>query len=191
METQAPGAAVLAGRNYTLKPFTDTDITDTYLGWLNDPEVNRYLELRFARQTREMATSYVRSFYGGGEEKYMWGITPNGQAHPVGTITLAFINRVHQTGEIGLMIGNRDYWGRGASTEALQLLCEFAFDRVGLRRLVAGTYAPNRGMNFTYKQLGFTMEGRLRSAFFLEPDSYTDGFRWALLKDEWKATRQS
>jgi hypothetical protein len=30
-----------------------------------------------------------------------------------------------------------------------------------------------------------------RNEFFLEPDSYTDGFRWALLRDEWKAIRQS
>jgi ribosomal-protein-alanine N-acetyltransferase len=188
MKTQAPGAAVLIGRNYTLRPFTEHDINETYLGWLNDAEVNRYLELRLVRQTRESALNYVRSFQGE-EEKYMWSIVPAGQTQGVGTTTLAYINPFHQTGEIGLMIGNRDYWGRGASVEALQLLCEFAFERVGLRRLVAGSYAPNRGMNFTFKQLGFSVEGRLRQAFRLEPDTYADGFRWALLRDEWKATR--
>ena len=183
---------MLTGTAYRLTPFTETDITDRYLGWLNDPEVNRYLELRIARQTRETALAYVTSFYNGSEEKYMWAIRPiDGDGTPVGTITLAFINRYHQTGEIGLMIGNRDYWGRGASTEALDLLCAFAFERIDLRRLVAGTYAPNRGMNITYKMLGFALEGRLRQAFRLDGEDYTDGFRWALLRDEWRARRAS
>lgn len=190
MQTHVTADSVLAGPNYTLAPITDADITDKYLGWLNDPEVNRYLEVRFTPQTRETALAYVRSFYRD-EEKYMWTIRPNGRPEPVGSITLAFFNRTHQTAEIGLMIGNRDYWGRGASTEALGLICEFAFERIGLRRLVAGSYAPNRGMNFTFKQLGFRIEGRLVQAFFLEPDSYVDGVRWGLLRDEWKANRKS
>lgn len=76
----------------------------------------------------------MRSFYGS-TEKYMWGIYPNDSSDPIGTATLYDINRQHGSGEIGLLIGERNYWGKGASIEAIELIAQFAFETGGLRRL--------------------------------------------------------
>lgn len=176
----------LKGGRFTLRPFTEEDISDRYIGWLNDPEVNRFLEVRFVRQTYETALEFVRSFYGE-VEKYMWGIYPNDAAGPIGTTTLHEIRRNHGTGEIGLMIGEAEYWGKGASNEAKELVLEFAFETLGLRRATGGCYASNHGMNFTFKRLGFTFEGKQRAAWYVSPGTYVDGFRWGILADEWRA----
>ena len=180
----------LKGGRFTLKPFTEKDISDRYIGWLNDPEVNRFLEVRFVHQTHETVLEFVRSFYGD-SEKYIWEIYPNDSAEPVGTTTLYDIKRNHGTGEIGLMIGEMEYRGKGASNEAMELVLEFAFVTLKLRRATGGSISLNHSMNFTFKRLGFTCEGKQRAAWYVSPETYVDGFRWSILADEWRTGRQS
>ena len=179
----------LVGSKFSLIPFKEEHISDRYISWLNDPEINRFLEVRFVRQTYQTVLAYVRSFYED-TDKYMWGIYPNGIIDPIGTATLYDINHHHGRGELGLMIGEKEYWGKGASTEATELITRFAFETLGLRRLTGGTYALNHGMNFTFKRLGFSLEGKLRQACLVSPGNYVDGYRWGLLAEEWKARTQ-
>jgi len=53
----------LEGARFTLKPFNEEDISPQYIGWLNDPTVNRFLEVRFTHQTFENVLHYVQGFY--------------------------------------------------------------------------------------------------------------------------------
>src|SRR6266540_1825623 len=178
----------LEGPHFRLVPFDESMIDDRYLSWLVDPEVIRFLEVRHQPQTRETATAFVRSF-DGPAEKYMWSIVPKDSDAHIGTCTLYHINRNHGSAEIGLLIGDRNYWGKGASEEAIGLLADHAFDTLGLHRLTGGSSAKNRGMNFTYRKIGFTLEGRMREAQRIRPGEYVDGYRWGLLADEWRARR--
>lgn len=180
----------LTGRRFVLVPFTEKDISPAYINWLNDPDVNRFLEIRFVPQSHETAKAFVTSFYEA-NEKYMWGIYPKGAEEPIGTATLYGINCRHGSAEVGLMIGEKAHWGSGASVEALDLICEYAFRRLGLRKVTGGTYAVNLGMNFTYKRLGFALEGKLRQAWVLSDGSIVDGYRWGLLAEEWEARHKN
>jgi RimJ/RimL family protein N-acetyltransferase len=176
---------VLSGHNFRLEPLREQQISDRYIGWLNNPEINRYLEVRFIHQTRETVAEYVRLFYGE-SEKYIWAIFSQESEQFIGTATLSLVSRIHGSGGIGFMIGERDYWGSGASEESLKLLIDFAFDQLGLRRLFAESCAPNHGMNFTFKKLGFSLEGKMRKGHYLSPGSYVDGYRWGILASEWR-----
>ena len=180
---------ILTGRAYVLRQFTPEDISPQYISWLNDPQVNRFLEVRFVPQTHETALAYVSSYYGE-MEKYMWGIFPKDAVEPVGTATLYDINRNHGTSELGILIGEMTYWGKGASNEAMELVLDFAFDSLGLRRVTGGSYALNHGMNFTFKNLGFALEGKQRQAGYLSSGSYADTYRWGILDQEWRARRE-
>jgi len=179
------GAALLSGDGIALKPFREEDATDRYVGWLNDPMVNRYLDVRFTPQTRVTGLAFVRSFQSE-VEKYMWGIWPDGEDHPVGTATLYHINRTHGGAELGLLIGEKDLWGGRTASVVIGLIARHAFGPLGLRRLTGGTYAPHHAMNFLYRKLGFRLEGRLVKAHRLG-EEYVDGYRWAILAEEWAA----
>ncbi len=174
---------VLRGERFQLVPLKVSDIDEDYLGWLDDPEVTRFLEVRHQPQTLISVTKFVRSFYGS-VEKYIWKIVPNDAQTHIGTCTLYNINRHHDTAEIGLMIGDRRYWGSGASADAISILSDFAFADLGLRRLTGGSYSKNRGMNFTYRRLGFTLEGKMRMAVRVTGDEFSDVYRWGLLAHE-------
>jgi RimJ/RimL family protein N-acetyltransferase len=120
----------------------------------------------------------------------MWAIVPAGSQATIGTCTLYSINRNHGSAEIGLLIGEKDYWGSGASAEVIDLLSRFAFETLGLHRLTGGSYAKNRGMNFTYRKIGFTLEGTMRKAALLDSE-YIDTYRWGLLAEEWREKRKN
>ena len=186
-QTERP-TSTLTGEGYCLKPFSEALVTDRYVTWLNDPEITQFLEVRFERQTRDMALQFVRSF-AGPVEKYMWGVFPLDGPDMVGTATLHSINRIHGFGEIGLLIGEKEHWGRGASLDVISVIADYAFGELELRRLTAGTYARHWGMNLMYRKLGFTLEGTLRQAYVLTPGTYVDGYRWAILAEEWRARR--
>ena len=171
------------GKIYSLSQLTQSDITEEYIAWLNDPIVNKFLEVRHVHQTLETVTEYINDFYKD-NEKYIWGIYSK-EDRLIGTVNLQDINRYHNVAELGLMIGNLDYWGKSASEDAIRLVLDFAFDTLELNRVTGGTYSTNIGMIFTYKRLGFTREGVMRKSL-LEGDKYIDGYRWGILSDEWK-----
>lgn len=176
--------ATLAGAQYTLAPLRVPDISDRYIAWLNDPQVNQFLEVRFSPQNRKSMEAYVQ-LHEQAKDRYLWGIYPKTQDFYVGTATLTQINLHHGSGEIGLLIGEMEYWGKNASMEAMKLVMQFGFEALRLRRLTGGSYAANHGMNFTFKRLGFRCEGKNVKGFQVTPGVYGDGYRWAILKEEW------
>ena len=49
---------MLHSKRLLLRALQPSDLSSTYLSWLNDADVNRYLETRFLPQTMEALQSY-------------------------------------------------------------------------------------------------------------------------------------
>ena len=173
----------LIGKKYSLSPFIQSDITEEYIGWLNDPEVNRYLCVRHVKQTLETVAKYIDDFYKN-SEKYIWGVYSI-EDKLIGTVNLVNINHYDNNAALGLMIGNSDYWGKSASNEAISLVLGFAFSTLELNRVTTNCTSTNIGMAFTFKQLGFVREGVTRNGC-IENNKYIDNYQWGILSDEWK-----
>ena len=169
---------------YSLSLLTQSDITEEYIAWLNDPIVNKYTEVRHVNQTLETVTEYINEFYKD-HGRYIWGIYSI-EDRLIGTVNLTNINRYHNVAVLGLMIGNSDYWGKSASEEAMRLVLDFAFDTLGLNRVTGGCYSTNIGMIFTFKRLGYTREGVMRKSAF-DGEKKIDTWLWGILSDEWKS----
>jgi len=138
---------------FTLTP---EHVTDAYVGWMADPEVNRYLESRFAVHRREDIEAYVAARLAG--EDLLLGIHSRALDRHVGNIKLGPIDRHHGLGEIGIMIGDRDAWGKGIATAAIRRISAIAFEELGLRKLSAGCYASNVGSRKAFEAAGFAVE---------------------------------
>ncbi|MBY0431841.1 MAG: GNAT family N-acetyltransferase [Rhodospirillales bacterium] len=86
-------------------------------------------------------------------------LTPDDGRH-VGNIKLGPINRHHRRGDIGLLIGERDQWGRGLAAEAIAAMTAYAFAELGLNKVVAGCYAANEGSRRAFLKAGFAEVAR-------------------------------
>ncbi|WP_194953337.1 GNAT family N-acetyltransferase [Sphingopyxis solisilvae] len=155
-----------------LAVLTPDDVGDAYVGWLNDPEVNRYLESRFAVHDRAAVAAYVKSMFASPVSLFL-AIHSKALGRHVGNIKIGPIDRHHGLGEIGLMIGARDAWGRGIATHAIAAVAQIGFRDLGLRKLTAGCYADNRGSRIAFERAGFTVEG-IRRAHFVSDGRFED-----------------
>jgi len=88
--------------------------------------------------------------------------------------------------ELGIMIGDRAYWGRGYGREVVRLLLEYGFHYYGARRIALTTHAKNERAICCYLAGGFVEEGRPRKAVWVDGE-YTDLVEMGILGEEWQA----
>jgi ribosomal-protein-alanine N-acetyltransferase len=142
-------------------------VTPTYVCWLGDPLVNRYLESRFLPADLDSTRRFVADALASPVTLFL-GIRSRPLDRHVGNIKLGPIDRNHGLGEIGIMVGDRSAWGCGVATEAIGLLAALARVELGLRKLTAGCYASNGGSVRAFSKAGFVIEGRRPGHFLLD-----------------------
>lgn len=156
---------ILKGEKIYLRRMTVDDVTERYVGWLNDPEINQYLECRFSTHTIEETKDFVKSVTD--DSNYQFGIYDIISNQHIGNVKVGSINSQHNYGDIGFLIGEKNYWGKGIATEAVKLATEFAFNTLKLHKLTGGLYEPNIGSKRTFQKNGYEEEGRLKNQYLL------------------------
>ena len=134
---------LLKGKRVSLRRFIRSDITSEYISWLNDPTVVRYSNQRFIVHTQNSALKYLNSFEG--TNNLFVSVRLADTDEPIGTMT-AYISVPHKTADMGILIGNKQFWGRGLGTDAWKTLSECLGRSDQIRKLTAGTLAVNIGM---------------------------------------------
>lgn len=156
-----------------LRTLLPADCSERYVSWLNQPDINRYLETRFEPpQTLESVRNYVSAVAERSNE-HLFGIFLDGGVRHVGNIKVGPISGPHRVGDVSLLIGERECWGQGIATEAIQAVCLYAFAQLRVRKLSAGMYAPNRGSTRAFEKAGWRHEG-IRRAHYLLDDTPCD-----------------
>lgn len=124
---------MLKGKQIYLRRLTEDDVTEKYVSWMNDPEINQYLESRFVRHTLESTKAFIRSVTN--DNNYQFGIFDINTDEHIGNIKIGGINHYHRYADIGFLIGEKSYQGKGIATEAIALATDFAFENLHLHKL--------------------------------------------------------
>lgn len=152
----------LNGERIFLRPLTQEEVTSTYVDWLNDSEINQYLESRWAIHTLESTQTFVQEM-NDSQENHLFGIFLPGNAETeprhIGNIKIGNINPYHRYAELGLIIGDKTTWGLGYGADAIRLATQYAFEDLELNKLTAGMYAPNRGSYKAFLKAGWNQVG--------------------------------
>lgn len=92
--------------------------------------------------------------------------------------------------ELGITIGDREYWGRGYGREALTLLIDYAFTHWNVQRVGLQVTATNERAIRSYQGVGFIHEGRLRR-YMWSNGNYVDTLCMSILREEWDARKST
>lgn len=144
----------------------EKDVGAAYIHWLNDPTVNRFLESRFAVHDLTSTCAFVAGCLADPHILFL-GVRSIELGRHVGNIKLAIDPR-HKLGEIGIIIGDKEAWGKGLASSAINLISDIANKQLGLRKLTAGCYASNVGSERAFLKSGFNIEGRRNQHFIFE-----------------------
>jgi RimJ/RimL family protein N-acetyltransferase len=101
----------------------------------------------------------------------------------IGQCALFNFSEYHHTCELGITIGDKDYWGRGYGREAVGLLLDYAFRLRGVRKVSLQVNGNNERAIRSYKACGFIEEGRLRKQVWSN-GGYIDLVCMGILRDE-------
>lgn len=155
MTKALPPLNTLEGARVRLRAFTEADITDLYIGWLNAPEVVRFSNQRFRSHDRGSSIKFLQSF--AGTHNLFVAITDKEDGRLLGTMT-AYVALPHGSVDVGIMVG-RQAWGQGIGQDAWNTLCDWLLGaEVGLRKLTAGAAQPNLAMIRIMECYGMKLE---------------------------------
>jgi RimJ/RimL family protein N-acetyltransferase len=142
-----------------LRPLGRADI-ENRVRWFNDADVRKTLIIseryeleKTIRWFEKMQADDCRAEF----------VIETAEKIPVGIVGLAGIDSTHRTAEIYIVIGQKEFWGKGVMLEAERLLIDWAFNSLGLEKIWAQTRPDNIASLITMKKIGFQIEGTLRN----------------------------
>lgn len=96
----------------------------------------------------------------GGRDGPSFAIEADGRL--IGVCALFNQDATARTAELGITIGDKTYWGQGYGREAVELLVDYGYQMLNLRRIWLRVNGRNERAIRAYKSAGFVEEGRQR-----------------------------
>lgn len=153
---------IITASNYRMRPFRASD-AELWQIWDVDPDVQAHVpEPRNTVSQIEDQYAYIEECEHD-DEGYYWSLeTKDGVT--IGTIALTDYNEYHGVAQLGIVIGNTDYWGRGVATEVIAVLVRYAFAHLHIVRIDAEVEEENVPMMRVLEKVGFVQDGLFHSA---------------------------
>lgn len=156
--------------------------------WVNDKEITNNLHDVFLfPNTVHETESFLRMMIEGSSGSKGFIISVKDSLSYIGQIDLHKIDYKNRNAVLGIVIGKKEFMGKGYGSEAIQLLLQFVFHTLNLERLELEVYAYNERAYNCYIKCGFKEEGRLRNKLFRD-GRYWDVIVMSILKDEYEAS---
>ena len=162
----------IVGKTIYLRILASEDVGDNYVKWMRDEETVRFLESRWKTYTLENLKEYVRKINESHTDS-LFGIFLRENNEHIGNIKIGDIDQVHQHGNVGIMIGDKNSWGKGCAKESIQLATKYAFEELNLNKLTAGIYANNISCYKAFLKAGYNEAERLKGHLFCK-SKYVD-----------------
>jgi RimJ/RimL family protein N-acetyltransferase len=174
----------LRGEHVYLRPLEPED-ADLVSGWYADDRVRKLMGDPPTSNARRRLR-YEEAVREDGDSVYRFVICRLADDVPVGRTDIFDVDRANGSCAFGITIGDPADWGRGYGTDAVNAVVDFAFGELRMERVWLDTDAANERAQAVYRKAGFTIEGRLRHAWF-QDGAFLDDIRMAMLRDEWLA----
>ena len=173
----------LTSSRLNLTVLEKSHISKNYLSWLNDAEVCAGNSHHIFPYSMSELEQYVSSSTGD-TSKCVLAIETSEGVH-IGNISLQKIDLISRSAEYAILLGDKNYWGKGYAIEASMLLLQHGFSSLGLHRVYAGTFSNNTAMQALAQKMGMKEEGRRREAAFVD-GSFIDIIEYGILASEFQ-----
>lgn len=174
------------GSKVCLRPPERTDLKK-FVAWLSHPDLRAVTSTRYvsyALEERWFDSMLERT--GGSAPSLLHFVieTLDGNV-PIGLCSLMDINWRDRQAEVGIIVGDATARGKGYGTDAMLVLLEVAFKWYQLHRVYLQVLADNEPAIRSYEKCGFSREGTLREAVFVD-GGYRDMLLMSILDREHK-----
>ena len=156
----------IQGTNISLRSIDMSYVSDNYVSWMNDKEVISGLQNPVIPYTKEMLSDYIQSVIKNSNNQ-MFAIIDNTSGKHIGNIKL-IVNKENKNCELGILIGDKNFWGKGVGQESCKLLVKYAFNDLNLSKVWLAVHANNNAAIRLYEKIGFQTEGVFKKHIFYD-----------------------
>ena len=161
-------------------------LAEAHSRWDRDSEYQRLLITGAANQ---YSLKKLNEWIQKNQEKdpptyYVFAIRSLEGDHLIGSCNLSGITSHHSEAFVGIGIGEREFWGKGYGTDAMQVMLRYAFLELNLRRVSLDVAGYNPRAIHSYEKAGFIHEGKVRGADSREGQRW-DAIYMGILRQDW------
>lgn len=155
---------MVAGQKVGLGPLRREVIVPLGVKWMNDLDVTRTLGVAAGRPLTLEAEEawYERASKTESEVHFL--VYELATTRVIGSTTLTRIDFFNRTAVFGILIGEKDCWGKGFGTETTRLMLDYAFNVLDLHNVMLSVFSYNERGIRAYTKAGFKEIGRRREA---------------------------
>ena len=162
---------IISGINTYIVPFTiEHARSGQYLKWLRDYDVIKSLNL-LSYIEKPVSKHELEDYYNTikkDDNVLFFALNNKENDKFIGTVKVSKIDLNLQMADIGIMIGEKKYWGHGFAQDILRPVCAYLFNQYNFRKLTCGMMAINPAMQKVFAKLGFKVEGVFRKTDYYE-----------------------
>lgn len=144
-----------SGGKVILRPLNKDDLSRS-LAWLTDPLVNKYLSQSFGDLTAKQEEQWFE-YIKDSSTDMVFAILEKISGMHIGNCALHKIDKRKKTCELGIVIGEKDYWDRGFGTDAVKTLTGIALDELEMSKVRLNVYTYNHRAIKVYENCGFRL----------------------------------
>jgi ribosomal-protein-alanine N-acetyltransferase len=154
------------GQNIYLRELRESDLDGPWYSWFNDSEVTTFQNKGVFPNTREKQKAYYNSLLTGNNTDVVFAIIEESSNKHIGNVGLHKIDWIHRSAELGIVIGDKDAWGKKYGKEAWKLVSGYGIQVLNLHRIYAQIMEGNVASCKSAEAAGFKQEGLITDAFF-------------------------
>ena len=151
----------LVGEKCYLRGLSVDDLGTEYFQWLNDQNTTKYMHNGMFPNSDKKMKAFFDRVTDSNTDLVLAIISKIDDVH-IGNLGLHNINWIYRKAELGILVGNNSYAGKGLASEAMRLLLGHSFNRLGLNKVFVRTEEENTAAYKAFEKVGFKEEGRLR-----------------------------
>ena len=171
----------LVGEKCYLSPI-DINDAEKFTEWLNDLEVTNNLTMYSGIINTEMEKAFLENL----SKTHTYSIIDIENDQLIGNCGYMNIDNINQTADVGIFIGDKNYWNKGYGTEAFSLLLDYGFKALNLHNIFLKVYSYNKRAIKSYEKIGFKVIGIRREALYRNMERHDEIFMDLLAKDFYK-----
>lgn len=162
------------GEKVCLRAYKEEDIS-VASKFVNDKELKKLLVTTIPfPMTYWEEEEWIKSQKSNKEGTYNFAIEDIETNKYIGGCGIQNVNWLARVATVGIMIGDKDYWGRGYGTDAMKVLINFIFNDMNINKIRLGTFSFNERAIKSYEKCGFKVEGVLKDEIFKDGKYYDE-----------------
>jgi len=148
----------LSTERFDVRELTINDATQHYLDWFKQDEITKYIA-HVPHSLNELA-DYIKANQTD-ETAFLFGIFLHNSSKHIGNIRYEFAYNCHEKVDMGILLGDVNWRGKGVAAEAITALSHYFAEHFATKEIVLGVDSANVAAVKVYERIGFVEKEKI------------------------------